>query len=194
MESNLSKNVAGTGTRQVGFGSAVRAIVLAGATLTTGLIAGLFYTFAVSVDLGLAEQPDASYVATVNATNERILNPLFYASFLGAVLFLVVTLAVHLPRSQRGSGRFRLVALACALYIGGGFLLTMTVNMPMNDQLAAVDSDAPARVLAEARAAYEGPWDFWNGVRAGFSTLAFLALIGACLLGDGSPRPRQRTR
>ncbi|MGH3148049.1 MAG: hypothetical protein ACRDTR_19860, partial [Rubrobacter sp.] len=49
--------------------------------------------------------------------------------------------------------------------------------------------DAPARVLAEARDAYEGPWNFWNGVRAVFSTLAFVALIGACVLReDRGPR------
>jgi uncharacterized membrane protein len=74
--------------------------------------------------------------------------------------------------------------LACVLYIGGSFLLTSFVNVPMNNQLAAVDLDAPARVLADARDAYEGPWNFWNGVRAVFSVLAFLALVGACLLRE----------
>ena len=56
----------------------------------------------------------------------------------------------------------------------------------MNDQLAAVDPDAPARVLSQARDAYEGPWDFWNGVRTVFSTLSFVALIWACLLREDS--------
>ena len=64
----------------------------------------------------------------------------------------------------------------------------------MNNQLAAVDLDAPARVLADARDAYEGPWGFWNGVRAVFSVLAFLALIGACLLREDRRQPGGRTR
>jgi uncharacterized membrane protein len=51
----------------------------------------------------------------------------------------------------------------------------------MNDQLATVDLDAPARVLSQAREAYEDPWNFWNGVRTVFSTLAFVSLIWACL-------------
>jgi uncharacterized membrane protein len=38
--------------------------------------------------------------------------------------------------------------------------------------------------LARARAAYEGVWNFWNGVRTVFSILAFLALVGACLLRE----------
>ena len=66
-------------------GSAVRALTLAGATFTTGLIiAGVFYAYAVSVNLGLATQPDADYVAAMQVINERIQNPLFFLSFFGA--------------------------------------------------------------------------------------------------------------
>jgi len=164
-------------------GSAVRALTLAGATLTTGLIAGVFYAYAVSVNLGLAAQPDADYVAAMQAINERIQNPLFFLSFFGAALFLLAALAAHYRRPR--SGRFRLIALACALYIGGGFLLTIFVNVPMNEELARVSAGASPGELARARAVYEGVWDFWNGVRTVFSILAFLALVGACLLREG---------
>ena len=157
----------------------IRTLALGLATLTTGLVAGIFYAYAVSVNLGLAAQPDASYVATMQAINARIQNPAFFASFFGAALLLLAALAVHIPRPR--SGRFRLVALACALYIVGGFLLTAFVNVPMNEELARVAEGASSGELAGARAAYEGPWDFWNAVRTFFSSLAFLALIGACL-------------
>ncbi len=163
-------------------GSAVSTLTLGLATLATGLVAGVFYAYAVSVNLGLAAQPDASYVATMQAINARIQNPMFFASFFGAVLFLLAALAAHIPRPR--SGRFRLVALACALYIVGGFLLTAFVNVPMNEELARVGANASRGELAVARATYEGPWDFWNGVRTVFSSMAFLALIGACLLRE----------
>ena len=71
------------------------------------------------MNLGLAVQPDASYVDTMQAINARIQNPMFFAGFFGAVLFLLATLGAHIPRPR--SGRFWLVALACALYIGGCF-------------------------------------------------------------------------
>ena len=175
-------------------GSAVRSVTLALATLTTGLVAGLFYGYAISVNPALGEQPDASYVATENAITEKIVNPLFFASFLGAPLFLLAALAAHYSRRPR-TGRFRLIALASVLYIVGGFLLTMVVNAPMSYQLAAVDPEAPARVLAEARDAYEDPWNFWHGVRTVFSTLAFVALIGACLSQEAhAPRSESRVR
>src|SRR3954469_7161010 len=69
------------------FLSGVRALMLGAATLTTGLVAGVFYAYSVSVDPGLAAQSDASYIATMQEINERIQNPLFFASFIGAVLF-----------------------------------------------------------------------------------------------------------
>jgi uncharacterized membrane protein len=168
--------------RPTALGSALRSLTLALATLTTGLIAGVFYAYAVSVNLGLAAQPDASYVATMNAINERIQNPLFFLSFFGAVLFLIAALVVYLPRPR--SGRFWLIALACLLYVGGGFLLTVFVNVPLNEELARVAADASPGELARARAGYEGPWNFWNGVRTLFSFLAFLALICACMLRE----------
>ncbi len=186
MSSTSTQIVSRKFPRPKAFRAAIRALTLAVATLATGLVAGVFYAYSVSVDLGLAVQPDESYVATMQAINEKIQNPLFFTSFFGAALFPIVALAVHFPKPR--SGRFSLIALACALYIGGGFLLTTFVNVPMNDQLAAVDPDASARVLSSARDAYEGPWDFWNRVRTVFSTLAFLALVGACLLGEDRAR------
>jgi uncharacterized membrane protein len=54
----------------------------------------------------------------------------------------------------------------------------------MNEELARVAANASPDELAGARAAYEGPWNFWNGVRTVFSSMAFLALIGACLLRE----------
>ena len=63
-------------------GSAVRTLTLVLATLATGLVAGVFYAYAISVNLGLAVQPDASYVDTMQAINARIQNPMFFAELL----------------------------------------------------------------------------------------------------------------
>src|SRR5918998_4237692 len=193
-KSNIENTLSSVTIRPTALGSTVSALALACAPLTAGLVAGVFYAYAISVNLGLAAQSDASYVATMQAINERIENPLFFASFFGAALFPLAALAAHYSRRPR-SGRLWLIALACVLYIGGSFLLTAFVNVPMNNQLAAVDLDAPTRILAEARDAYEDPWNFWNGVRTVFSTLAFIALIGACLLWEErGRRPGGRAR
>ena len=159
-------------------GSVVRPIALTLAVLATGLISGFFYAYACSVTLGLALLPDEQYVEAMQAINATVRNAVFAFSFFGAVLFLLLALAVHLPRLR--SRRFLLLAIAAVLYIGGGFMVTFLVNVPMNEELARVGEAAPA-ALSRARVEYEGPWNFWNGVRTLFSSLAFLALIVACL-------------
>jgi uncharacterized membrane protein len=175
-------------------GSVARLLTLTGATLTTGLISGFFYAYACSVTLGLALLPDEQYVEAMQAINATVRNGVFTFSFFGATLFLVLALVVHTPRLR--TRRFMLIALAAVLYIGGGFMLTFVVNVPMNQELALVSSEAAPATLAQIRAEYEGPWNFWNGVRTVFSSLAFLALIGACLSRSktGSPDPGQPPR
>jgi uncharacterized membrane protein len=161
-----------------GAGSVARLLTLTLATLTTGLISGFFYAYACSVTLGLALLSDEQYIEAMQAINATVRNGVFAFSFFGAALFLLLALVVHAP--QLRSRRFVLIALACVLYIGGGFMVTFLVNVPMNEELARVGEVGPA-ALAQLRAQYEGPWNFWNGVRTVFSSLAFVALIGACL-------------
>lgn len=162
----------------VGLGAAVRILALAGAVLTTGLISGFFYAYACSVTRGLALLPDERYIAAMQAINATVRNGVFALSFFGAVFFLVLALAVHVRRFR--SRRFVLILLAVVLYVGGGFVLTLGVNVPMNEELATVSLNASPEILAHAREAYEGPWNFWNAVRTVFSSLALLALVGAC--------------
>ena len=160
-------------------GAFARLLTLTLATLTTGLISGFFYAYACSVTLGLALLPDGQYVEAMQAINATVRNGLFAFGFFGAALSLLLALAAHAPRPR--SRRFVLIALACVLYIGGGFMVTFLVNVPMNEELARVGEASPV-ALAQVRAGYEGPWNFWNGVRTVFSSLAFVALVGAGLL------------
>ncbi len=115
----------------VGLGSVVRSLALVGATLTTGLISGFFYAYACSVTRGLALLPDAQYVAAMQAINATVRNGVFAFSFFGAALFLILAVVVHVPRLR--SRRFVLISLACPLYVAGGFVLTLGVNVPMNE-------------------------------------------------------------
>ncbi len=72
MPRTLIETVSHKTTRPTAVRSAVRALTLAGATLATGLIAGVFYVYACSVNLGLAVQPDAPYVAAMQAMVQRL--------------------------------------------------------------------------------------------------------------------------
>lgn len=99
----------------------------------------------------------------------------------GAVLGILAAI-LHVPvwRTRAALCTFA----AVMVYIGGGLLLTMNINVPMNEWLASL---GPASGVAEpvaARARYEAAWVFWNPVRAVCSTVAFL-LGAAALWFDG---------
>ena len=176
----VTPNAANHSIPLAGGGAVARPLTLTLATLTTGLIAGFFYAYASSVTLGHALLPDGQYVEAMQAINATVRNGLFAFSYFGAVVSLLLALAVHAPRPR--SHRFLLVALAAVLYIGGGFMLTFLINVPMNEELARVSvGELGPAALAQVREEYEGPWNFYNGVRTVFSSLAFAALIGACL-------------
>ncbi|MFI5752896.1 DUF1772 domain-containing protein [Streptomyces sp. NPDC051644] len=75
--------------------------VLIAATLSAGLMAGLFAAFAYAVMPGLAKSSDHTLIEAMRSINKAILNPAFMLPFMGAIPLL--GLAVVL--TWRGHGR-----------------------------------------------------------------------------------------
>ena len=67
-----------------------RGVALVAATMTTGLMAGLFYAFACSVMLGLNRTDDRTFVGAMQRINVAILNAWFLVSFVGALVFTIL--------------------------------------------------------------------------------------------------------
>lgn len=89
----------------------LRGATLVAATLTMGLLAGLFYAFAVSVMPGLARTDGRSFVDAMQRINMAITNPWFFLSFFGAPVLTIAAAALHL----RGAGRAVLPWIAAHL-------------------------------------------------------------------------------
>lgn len=163
-------------------GDIARTASLFAATLALGLIAGFFYTYEVSVMRGFARLTDAEFVSAMQAVNATIRNWAFAPSFFGAALLLLVVLALH--RHRLVSTKGVLIIMATLFYIGGALFLTLRINVPMNDWLAA---QGPAALMVDPgaiRVQYEADWVFWNLVRTLNSGLAFL-MVSAALWLDG---------
>ncbi|MFF5205190.1 DUF1772 domain-containing protein [Streptosporangium sp. NPDC000396] len=161
----------------------VRSVALAAATLSMGLIAGLFYAYSCSVMIGLGRTDDRTFVSAMQSINVSILNGWFFASFMGALALTALAGALHLG----GGGRSALPWIVAALVLyGATFIITVVFNVPLNDQLAA--AGAPDRItdLAAVREQFEATWVRWNLVRAVTSTAAFGCLIWALLRGGVS--------
>ena len=61
-------------------------------------------------------------------------------------------------------------------------VVTMVVNVPLNNRLAAAGDADRIPDIAAVRSAFEGAWVRWNVVRAVLSTAAFGCLAWALVL------------
>lgn len=71
-------------------------IVLIAATVTTDLLAGLYFAFSCAVMPGLAVASDTTLVESMQRINEKIINGRFISVFVGGVV-LPVTAAIMVP-------------------------------------------------------------------------------------------------
>ncbi|MFM1730746.1 anthrone oxygenase family protein [Prescottella soli] len=154
----------------------LQVISLFGACLTTGLVAGLFAGFAYAVMPGLGRSDDHTFVEAMQKINVAILNGWFMFCFVGGLLLTVAALLSHV---RSGSGVLPWIVAALVLYLVM-FVITGTVNVPLNDELARAGEHLtdPSAV----RAHFESKWVTWNIVRALVTTVAFAALAWALVL------------
>ncbi|GAB4582701.1 anthrone oxygenase family protein [Nocardia sp. IFM 10818] len=155
---------------------ALRIAALVAATLSTGLIAGVFYAYANSVMLALRQSDDRTMIDVMQKINVVILNPWFMIGFLGTVGFSVLAVALHLGKDVRTTLIWLVVALVLNII---AFAVTAGLNVPLNNQLEAAGDPGQIADLAAVRAQFESAWIRWNILRAVLHTLAFLVLCGA---------------
>jgi uncharacterized membrane protein len=141
------------------------------ASIGAGLNAGLFFIFSVCIMAALARLPAPEGIAAMNAINAVIQNPLFFLVFMGTALLAVAIIALAFLQS----GAANLAAIAGALvFLIGTIGVTIVVNVPMNNALAAADPASPA--AADLWKSYLVNWTNWNHVRS-LSSLAALAIF-----------------
>ena len=143
------------------------------AAVCCALVAGLMFAFSTSVMPALGRRRDAEGIATMQAMNSAILNPLFGLVF-GGTAVLCLVLAISAPFTTDYS-HATLRAIGSMLYLIGTFGVTMVVNVPMNNALDAVDPTGD-----EGRSywrTYLRRWTAWNHLRALLGTVASVLLI-----------------
>src|SRR5262245_34097728 len=131
------------------------------AILGSGLMAGLFFAFSFAVMDALARIQPAEGIAAMQSINRVILNPVFLTVFMGTPAICAVVLLSALWRWQEPGALCFL--LGAASYIVGAFIVTVVLNVPLNNVL-----DAVGPVSAEGAAVwtrYLSEWVGWNHVR-----------------------------
>ncbi|GAA4019862.1 DUF1772 domain-containing protein [Allokutzneria multivorans] len=120
--------------------------------LTGGLLGGVYFAFSTSVMPGLRRLPAAQGMALMREINAAILNPAFFLVFFGAPVGSIA-LAILAPTPW--------VIAAAVLHVGPSLLLTMFVNVPLNN---AIDAAEPGDEQVWNH--YLPNWTRWNTLRA----------------------------
>jgi uncharacterized membrane protein len=154
---------------------------LVAATVTSGLLAGVFVLYAHTVMPALRRADDAAFVATFALLDRAIVNPWFMATgFLGAPLLTLLAAALY-----AGSSTVWWILAALFLHVVM-VVVTAVVHLPRNDALKVA---AGAREPVDAaRAGFdEQRWVRWNMLRVLTSTGA-LGLLCWALVVAGTHR------
>mgnify|MGYP006274137747 CR=1 FL=1 len=149
-------------------------LTLAG-LLGSALMAGVFFAFSTFVMRALAELPAGQGIAAMQRINRAVLNPWFLGAFMGTAAVSATLAAAAILRWQAAASPGLLAG--AALYLAGGFGVTVRGNVPMNDRLAAMDPAGPDAQRYWRR--YLVRWTRWNHLRTAAACLAVLAFAVA---------------
>jgi uncharacterized membrane protein len=160
----------------------LREVILIAATMTMGLMAGVFGLYSNSIMPGLRRTDDRTFVSAFQAIDRAIINPAFMATFFGALLLTALAALLHLSDNARSALPWIGAALVLYLVV---FAITIAVNVPRNNEIKAAgdvihitDPHAVRERFDEAR------WVRWNHVRAFACAVAF-GLLAWALIESG---------
>jgi uncharacterized membrane protein len=157
----------------------LRVAALMAATITTGLMAGVYWAYGMAFMPGLAKVDDKTFVGAFQAADRAIVNPVFLGiGFVGTLL--LTGLAGLLSLKQKA---LPWIAVAFVLYLIT-MIVTVAVNVPLNDALKAAGDPASIDVAAARAAFNEARWTTFNTLRTVLDLLAF-GLLGWALYLTG---------
>lgn len=147
--------------------------------LLSGAIFGFFYAWTCSTVWGLDAADPAVAIAAMQAMNASVRNAVFAPAFLGTPAVLVLTAGMAWAIGRRISAQAFLAA--GILYLIGGLLVTMAINVPMNEVLALVMIPDGTEDAQRIWTGYSADWQARNIVRT-LASCVSLALVGLALL------------
>ncbi len=148
------------------------------ATLLCSLVAGLLFAFAVVVMPGIRALDDDAFLRAFQEMDGVIQRnqPLFVLVWAGSVPLVIAAAGLGVA-SAAGPARWVMIA-AAAIYLVGVQLPTIAVNIPLNNQLQALDvASLSADERRVARLRFEPRWNRWNVARTVLAVVATVLLL-----------------
>ncbi|MEM6768064.1 MAG: hypothetical protein AAF655_24225 [Bacteroidota bacterium] len=104
----------------------IKSVTLFFAVVLTGLSAGLFYAWMVSVIPGTRKLTDLTYMESMQSINREILNPAFFLIFFGSPISLAISTFQHVNTGLT----FWLILAATAAPFLSPFLPSSLLSLP----------------------------------------------------------------
>jgi uncharacterized membrane protein len=157
----------------------IKTVTLFLAIILTGLSAGLFYAWQVSVIPGTRKLMDMTYLQSMQSINKEILNPAFFLIFMGSPLILAITTIQH----YNNGVTFWILLAATLVYAFGTFAVTALGNVPLNDTLEALNlAELADAEVVQFRNSYELKWNRLHLIRTVFAVFSFLFSLAAIFI------------
>lgn len=139
------------------------------------LVGGVFFGFSNFIMAGLGRIPPEQGVAAMNSINVTVINPAFMTVLFGIGLLCLIVGALSL--GSLGTLDGKLILVAALLYVVGCDGVTMALNVPLNNALAATTPGTPEAATQWSR--YLGEWTLWNSVRTAACFVSAILFVAA---------------
>ena len=151
-------------------------IILAFAILSTGLMAGIFFTWSNAVKPGIGKLSDIEYLRSLQSMNRVILNKAFIGIFLGAIIAVALVPIFYFRLFP--DNIFWVFILALLTYWIGVFGITIFGNIPLNEILDKTNlKSITFEEVKVLRTTIEVKWNNLNLIRSISSGITFVLLI-----------------
>ena len=144
--------------------------LLIAACVGSGMMAGLFCAFSSFMMKALSSLSDSNGIVAMQAINRSILRPGFLFVFLGTGILCAISALL----AWNVSVATALTTTAAAIYLVGCIFATVAFNVPLNNQLEAVDSTSEEGRFVWSR--YLARWTRWNHVRSAATLISTVLL------------------
>jgi len=154
----------------------LRLACIALAILASGGLFGFFYTMSFSIIPGLDDTPAYSALIANQMIGRATQGSSFIVLLLGAPAMIIAAIALSLPKAKRLALPWLVAALLCWI---GMVVVTLTLDVPLNQALDGLALHPGMPNAEEAWLAYSPEWQQWNFWRVGFSAVSTaLATVG----------------
>ena len=153
--------------------------VTLGTALGCGLSAGVFFAFSAFVMPALGRLPSGQGIAAMQSINKLAVTPAFMTALFGSALACAGLAVWSVVAWDERPAPWLLAA--GVLYLVGAIVVTIAVNVPLNDALATTRPDGAG--AADRWSGYLRRWTAWNHLRAAAALAATGLLIVALQLG-----------